>query len=178
MSTDTLTAKFTLTTNFQTIQSLRHTLTDELHQAKLSSLLSDTLSAYLTSLLQTEFDLQTSLRVSRPQTHRTGPRLPIPLCQAGLLTWYDADADRTNLVGRIGSKAFIDALHSPGFKSFRYFANPSTTITIYRRSNGKWYASKRVNGQLKRRYIGLPENMTVSKLNQITLDLLGGIAPE
>ncbi len=178
MSTDTLTAKFSLTADFQTIQSLRRTLADELDQATLSSLLSDTLAAYLTSLLQTDFDLHTTLCVSQVQTHRTGPRLPIPLCQAGLLTWYDPDADRTNLVGRIGSKAFIDALHSPGFKSFRYFANPHTTITIYRRSDGKWYASKRVNGQLKRRYIGLPENMTVSKLNQITINLLGGIAPE
>ncbi len=178
MATDTLTAKFTLTTDFQTIQSLRRSLADELDQAKLSSLLSDTLSAYLTNLLQTEFDLQTTLRVSRPPTQPTGPRLPIPLCQEGLLTWYDPEADLTNLVGRIGSSDFIDALHSPGFKSFRYFSNPRTTITVFCRPDGKWYAAKRVKGKLKRRYIGQPENMTVPKLNQITFDLVGDVAPE
>ena len=43
MSTDTLTAKFNLTSDFQTIQWFRRTLADQFHQSQLCSLLSDTL---------------------------------------------------------------------------------------------------------------------------------------
>ncbi len=177
MATDTLTAKFTLTTDFQTIQLLRRTLADDTCQSQLGSLLSDTLSAYLSNLLQTDLQWLCSLKVSQVRTHRSGPRLPIPFCQDGLLSWYDPEADLTNFVGRIGTFDFIDALHSTAFNSFRYFANPQSTITVYCRPDGKWYASKRLGGILKRRYIGQPENMSVSKLNQITFDLLGGITP-
>ncbi len=177
MATDTLTAKFTLTTDFQTIQLLRRTLADDTCQSHLGSLLSDTLAAYLSNLAQSDLAVQTSLRISKERSQPTGSRLPIPLCQAGQLTWYDPDADRTNFVGHIGTFDFIDALHSPAFNSFRYFANPQSTITVYCRPDGKWYASKRLGGILKRRYIGQPENMSVSKLNQITFDLLGSITP-
>ena len=171
MATDTLTAKFSLSADFQTIQLLRRTLVDEHQQAHLCSLLSDTLFTYLTGLLQTDFELQTTIQASRPQTQPTGPRPPMAVCQAGLLSWYDPEADRSNIVGHLGSPAFLEALHSQAFNSFRYLADPQTSITIYRRADGKWYAAKRVNGQLKRRYIGRPENMSVSKLNQLTRDL-------
>lgn len=172
MATDTLTAKFSLTADFQTIQSLRWTLAEKQQQATLSSLLSDTLSTYLSSLLLPDFELQTSIQASRPQRQSTGPRQPIPVCQAGLLSWYDPEADLTNVVGHLGSAAFVQALHSQAFTSFRYLADPHSSITVYRRSDGKWYAAKRLNGQLKRRYLGRPENMSVSKLNQITRALL------
>jgi hypothetical protein len=172
MTTDTLTVKFLLTTDFQTIQCLRQTLVEAQQQTRLSSLLSDTLTTYLSSLVHTDFHLQTSLHPSRPQRHPTGPRSPLPICQAGLLSWYDAEADRTNVVGQVGSQAFVEALHSQAFTSFRYLADPHTSITVYRRADGKWYAAKRVNGRLKRRYLGRPENISLSKLNQITRDLL------
>ena len=173
MSHDTLTAKFCVTTtDFQTIQALRHTLLDQQQQAALRSLLSDTLSAFLADLGHTDFQLQTTIQASRPQRHRTGPRPPIPVCQAGLLSWYDPEADRTNVVGHVGSHAFVEALCSQTFNSFRFLADPQTSITVYRRADGKWYAAKRLNGRLRRRYIGRPENISVSKLNQITRDLV------
>ncbi len=172
MSTDTFTAKFSLTSDFQTIQWLRRTLADQLHQTQLCSLLSDTLSTYLANLAQSELTVQTSLRISKERSQRSGSRLPTPLCQSGQLTWYDPEADRTNFVAHIGTTDFVDALRSQAFNSFRYFANPQTSISIFRRSDGKWYAAKRINGKLKRRYLVLPENITLAKLNQITADLL------
>ena len=172
MATDTLTAEFSLSADFQTIQALRHTLLDQQQQATLSSLLSDTLTAYLSSLLDTDFQLKTSLHASRPQPHHTGPRQAIPLCQGGVLSWYDAEADLTNVVGHVGAQSFLEALQSQAFKSFRYLLDPQTSITVYCRADGKWYAAKRVKGRLHRRYLGRPENISVSKLNQITRDLV------
>jgi hypothetical protein len=172
MTTDTLTVKFSLSTDFRTIQRLRQTLVEAQQQTRLSSLLSDTLSTYLSGLGHTHFELQTTLQTSRPQRHPTGPRQPIPVCQAGLLSWYDPEADRTNVVGHVGSQAFLEALYSQTFTSFRYLTDPQTSITVYCRADGKWYAAKRVNTRLKRRYLGRPENISVAKLNQITRDLL------
>jgi hypothetical protein len=172
MTTDTLTVKFSLTADFQTIQQLRHTLLEPQPQATLSSLLSDTLSTWLSGLGHTDVQLQTTLQASRPQRHHTGPRPPLPVCQAGILSWYDPDADRTNVVGPLGSQAVLDALASPAFSSFRFLADSQTSISLYRRSDGKWYAAKRIKGRLKRRYIGRPENISLVKLNQITRDLL------
>ena len=172
MTTDTLTAKFTLSTDFQTIQQVRRILLDPQQQATLSSRLSDTLSTWLATLDDTQVHLQTTLQASRPQRHHTGPRPPLPVCQAGILSWYDPDADRTNVVGPLGSQAVLEALSSPAFSSFRFMADPHTAISLYRRADGKWYAAKRLNGRLKRRYIGRPENISLSKLKQITRDLL------
>jgi hypothetical protein len=174
MSHDTLRAKFSLTTtDFQTIQALRHSLLDQQQQATLSSLLSDTLVSYLSNLLHTDFQVQTTIQPSRPQPQPTGPRPAMPVCQpSGLLSWYDAEADRTNIIGHLGSPAVLAALANQTFTSFRYQADPQTSISLYCRRDGKWYAAKRLNGQLRRRYLGRPENISVSKLNQITADLL------
>jgi hypothetical protein len=172
MTTDTLTVKFSLSTDFQTIQQLRHTLLEPGQQASLSSRLSDILSTWLSGLGYADIQLQTTLQAARPQRHPTGPRPPLPVCQAGILSWYDPDADRANVIGPLGSQAVLEALTNPAFSSFRFLADPHTSISLYRRADGKWYAAKRRGGRLKRRYIGRPENISLAKLNQIARDLL------
>ena len=131
----------------------------------------DTVAAYLTPLVKVELELETHLKVSKERRHRSGPRPPLPICQEGLLSWYDPDEKLTTQVGRVGSREFIVALQDEGFKSFRYVSSQQISLTVYRRSDGKWYASKRLAGQLKRRYVGQPEKMTVEKLEKIAFDL-------
>ena len=167
MARDTLTVKFSLTADFQTIQAVRTALAETDRQARLSSRLSDTLVDDLAGLLPTNLTVQATLRVSRPRSQPVRTGLPLPCCQAGLLTWYDPDAQRTNLVGPLGSPDFLAALHSQAITSFRYESATGATCTVYRRPDGKWYAAKRLNGHLTRRYLGRPENISVAKLEQV-----------
>ena len=171
MATDTITAIFKLTADFQTIQIIRRMLADEAQQTTLVSLLSDTLSVYLSQLIETDLTFQANLKVSKERLHPTGPRPPIPICKEGLLSWYDPDAERTNIVGRVGSSAFIEALLGHSFQSFRFISDRQISMTVYRRKDGKWYAAKRVARQLNRRYLGQPQNMTLDRLNNIAIDL-------
>jgi hypothetical protein len=169
-----MTAKFTLTADFETVQAMRHLMADQTRQAVLVSLLGDTLAAYLVKLVKVELAIETQLKVSQKRAHRSGPRAPIPVCQDGLLAWHDVYEGLTNQVGRVGSQAFMETLQGEGFKSFRYISSQQMNVTVYRRRDGKWYASKRLAGQFRRRYVGQPEKMTVERLDQIAFDLSQG----
>ena len=178
MATDTLTVTFSLTADFETIQAIRCALAEADRPARLSSRLSETLEAGLADLRPRELTVQAALRSSRPRSQPVRTGLPLPCCQAGVLTWYDPDAGRTNLIGPLGSPDFLAALHGQAIVSFRYESATGATCTVYRRADGKWYAAKRLNGQLKRRYLGCPENISVARLEPLVRDLAGEFTPE
>jgi hypothetical protein len=178
MATDTLTVTFSLTADFQTLQTVRHALAAADRQARLSSLLSETLVDGLADRRPLELTVYCTLRVPRPRSQPARTGLPLPCCQAGVLTWYDPDAQRTNLIGPLGSPDFLAALHGQAIVSFRYESATGATCTVYRRADGKWYAAKRLNGQLKRRYLGRPENISVARLEPLVRELAGEFTPE
>jgi len=178
MATDTLTVTFSLTADFETIQAIRRALAAADRQARLSSRLSETLGDSLADLRPFELTVHSTLRVPRPRSQPARTGLPLPCCQAGLLTWYDPDAQRTNLIGPLGSPAVLAALHGQAITSFRYESATGATCTVYRRADGKWYAAKRLNGQLKRRYLGRPENISVARLEPLVRELAGEFTPE
>jgi len=178
MATDTLTVKFSLTADFQTIQAVRAALAETDRQTRLSSRLSDMLVDDLAGLLSTDLTVQAALHVSRPRSQPVRTGLPLPCCRAGVLTWYDPDAGRTNLIGPLGSPDFLAALHRQAITSFRYESATGATCTVYRRPDGKWYAAKRLNSHLKRRYLGRPENISVAKLEQVVRGLAEEFTPE
>jgi len=178
MAPDTLTVTFSLTADFQTLQAVRHALAAADRQTRLSSRLSETLVDCLADLRPIELTVHCTLRLPRPRSQPVRSDLPLPCCQAGLLTWYDPDAQRTNLIGPLGSPAVLAALHRQAITSFRYESAAGAACTVYRRADGKWYAAKRLNGQLKRRYLGRPENISVARLEPLVRELAGEFTPE
>jgi len=171
MAIDTLTAKLTIEADFETLQTLRRALADEVTQTDIVTLISDTCATYLLSLGAADFTLDADLSVPRVRRVRRGPRAPIPKVEGGVLTWYDAHAQRTNTVGPVGSSDWFDWLSQAHNKSFRYEAEVGVPFTGQRRPNGQWYAAKRIRGKLHRRYLGLPQNLTAEKLAAVAREL-------
>jgi len=84
MATDTLTVTFSLTADFQTLQTVRHALAAADRQARLSSLLSETLVDGLADRRPLELTVYCTLRVPRPRSQPARTGLPLPCCQAGV----------------------------------------------------------------------------------------------
>lgn len=171
MAKDPITAKFITEADFATIQYIRHTLADPQAQAELISLLSDTLSTYLASKSTADFSVEAELKVSQERRTRAGPRSAIPKVQNGILSWYDSYAARTNVLSTVGSADWFQWLEEPHHTSFRYISKDQTNFTAIKRNDGKWYAHKRLNGKLKRRYLGLSENLTAKKMDEVAFEL-------
>lgn len=173
MAKDTLTVQFRLQAAFGTIQALRRALADEAVQRQLVSLLGETVSPFLARQMGADFDLIVALKVSAVSQTRPGPRLPLPKVEQGQLTWYDPYADRTNTVGAVGSAEWQQWLAGAGTRSFRYESDQGafTAVKEKRRGRSVWYAHRRQAGQLKRVYLGRPENLTATKLAEVARKL-------
>lgn len=168
MAKDTLTARFQLEADFATIQTIRQALAETQSQAKLISRLSEIVATFLSLQVEGDFALEGTLKVSAVSHIRSGPRLPTPKMANGLLSWYDPDADITNVVGEIGSTDCLVWLEETNARSFRYESDRGSFTAIREKRGGRpiWYAHRRRNGQLRRVYLGRTENLTSSRLAQ------------
>jgi hypothetical protein len=88
-----------------------------------------------------------------------------------VLSWYDPDEERTRVVGKVGSGAWFEWLGHEQHTSFRYISKDKATFTALRRKDGKWYASKRLDGRLKRRYLGVARSVTLEKMDRVAFEL-------
>ena len=178
MATDTITVKFRLTADdFDTIQSARRVLSDVDNKAELIALLSDTMSAYLAGNVSADFQVETELRSSKPRETKSGQRQPIPQVKNGHLTFYDPDAGITSTLATVNSDRWFAWLDEPTTKSFRYVKDvegvkgAQFTFTAMKRADGKWYAHKRLKGKLRRKYLGLSDNLSATKLEAVAIEL-------
>lgn len=166
MAKDTLTVQFRLQAAFEPIQRLRRALAEEAVQHQLVSRLSEIVTPFLARKLEADFDLTIALKVSAVGQTHSGPRSPLPKVEHDQLTWYDPYADQTNSVGAVGSVEWLQWLEVSGRRSFRYESEQGafTAVKEKRRGRAVWYAHRRQGGQLKRVYLGRPENLTATKL--------------
>lgn len=171
MAKDTLTATFKLEADFETIQAIRRALASAAAQEALARQFEALLAAYLAGQVEGAVELGGRLKVSQARRSRRGPRPPIPKVEQGLLSWHDAEADRLNVVGKVGGRDWRRWLADDRNRSFRYVSKHKTAFTAMRRKDGKWYAHKRLDGKLKRRYLGKTENLTVQKMDQVAFEL-------
>jgi len=163
---DTLTVQFRLQAAFGTIQALRRALADEAVQHQLVSLLSEIVTPFLARQIEANFDLTVALKVSAVGQTQPGPRSLVPKVEHDQLTWYDPYADRTNIVGTVGSAEWLQWLEVTETRSFRYESDHGAFTAVKEKRRGRvvWYAHRRQGGQLKRIYLGRPENLTATKL--------------
>lgn len=166
MASDTLTVRFRLQAQFETIQTIRQTLADETAQAELVSRLRETATTYLTRHTRADFQMRVRLKVSAVPKIRRGPRAVLPKVEQGLLSWYDEDANITNPVDPVGSAAYVAWLEHDWARSFRYESDHGSFTAIKEKRRGRpvWYAHRRRGGHLKRVYLGKTENLTATKL--------------
>jgi hypothetical protein len=160
--------QFQLQAPFETIQALRRALTAPAVEAEFCSRLSETATAYLVNQLGLPLELQTSLKVAQPHQPRARSPLPTPKVVEGVLSWVDPDANRTNVVGQVGSRDWFDWLEQPWISSFRYEAEPGAFTAIKEKRRGRlvWYAHRRCQGHLNRLYLGPSQKLTLAKLAQ------------
>jgi hypothetical protein len=90
MARDTITARFQLQANFETIQAIRRTLADETAQAGWISLLSETVTRRLARQVEGDFELTVALKVPSVRRTRRGARLPTPKVEHGILSSFTA----------------------------------------------------------------------------------------
>jgi hypothetical protein len=168
---DFITVKFTIGADFDTIQEIRQAFAEELALDLLKRQTQGVVQTHLRAATTGLFSLETAVKVSSHRKTKKGPRLPIPQVKDGVLTWYDPDADRVNRVGKVGSKSWFQWLNEPVNTSFSYTSKYNTTFTAMKRQDGIWYAHKRLQGKLKRKYLGVAESVTAEKLDQVAFDL-------
>lgn len=166
MARDTLTVRFQLEAEFETIQAIRRALAEEAAQAELISLLRETASPYLAGQTEGEVKIGVALKVSPVPKTRRGPRAPLPKVEQGLLSWYDEYEQLTNTVGPVGSAEAVAWLEQEWTTSFRYESEGGsfTAIKEQRRGRPVWYAHRRRGGHLNRVYLGQAEKLTATKL--------------
>lgn len=166
MPKETLRLQFQFQAPFETIQALRRALAAPTVEAEFCSRLSETATAYLVKQLCLPLELQSSLKVAPPQPPRSRSHLPTPKVVKGVLSWFDPEANRTNVVGQVGSQDWFDWLEQPWISSFRYEAEPGAFTAIKEKRRGRlvWYAHRRCQGHLNRLYLGKSERLTAAKL--------------
>lgn len=165
MANDTMTLKLTLHADFQTIQTIRRTLNDEVAQQTLTARLQRTVAAFLETRQVGAVDISAALTVSRVRETKKGT-LPTPVLQNGVVTIWDADRQRVIDTIAVDGKYWTDFLCDEVEGSFRY-DHPRghfTAIREQRRGRQVWYAHRRYRGRLKRLYLGVPQTLTGKKL--------------
>ncbi len=165
---DTITAKFTIEANFQTVQDIRRSLAND---SNLISLLSDIMRQHITKQVKGDIAIAGDLVVSQERANKGGRNVRIHIAENGILTWYDPDDDIINTVCTVGRAYWFEWLAAEGSTSFRYISKDGATFTANRRKNGVWYAAKRLDGKLRRRYLGQPGNLTIKKMDTIAFEL-------
>ena len=168
MARDTMTARLGLEAEYATIQAIRHSLANETLQAELVSRIRETVAAYLGGQIEGTFAMTVRLKVSPVPKTRRGPRAVLPKVADGVLSWFDADEKITNIVGPVGSVAYVTWLAQDWSRSFRYESQFGSFTAIKEKRGGRlvWYAHRRQGGRLKRVYLGQSENLTAAKLAQ------------
>ncbi len=100
-----------------------------------------------------------------------------PTVKNETLIFWDYDAGqfvkRFNITEWVNWQKF---LKDETTKSFRFIGPDGTSCSVVkesRRGRGKkfWYAHKRLDGKLKRKYLGLSENVTYRKLKAVAFEL-------
>ena len=111
-----------------------------------------------------------------------------PTVRGKILTLWDYEADRLIMELDITRSSdwpnWQDWLDSRTTKSFRYIGDDDTvtcTVVKEKRAGYKgrsvkwfWYAHRRLGGQLRRKYLGLSENVTYNRLKEVALELEQG----
>ena len=166
MAKDTLTLKLHLEADFSTIQTMRRLLAQPHPQQQLVS----QLASYTQQFLQThqvgEFVLTPTLKVSRVREPTPQPSYPPPIMREGVVTVWDYELDRKIEEIVVDGPDWAAWLAQPICTSFRY-QHPTgafTAIREHRQGRPVWYAHRRLNGHLKRFYLGLSKNLTAHKL--------------
>lgn len=169
MATDTLTVKFRLQADFQTIQALRLALGVSEQEQALARRLAEVVEKALTAYDVGSFKLVPTLKVSRCSEIKKGSRLPPPLVKDNLLILWDYDLDRQIGTIPVDGRDWLTWLEAPTTQSFRYEAEIGTFTAIREKRQDRqiWYAHRRVEGALKRAYLGKSTKVTASKLAEI-----------
>ncbi len=168
---DTITIKISVEADFSTLQDLRSAFADE----QVLDLLKREAQAVIQNRLKTETDgsvqLEIDIKMPAYKTAPKGSRTPIPQVKNDILTWFDPYTEHINTVDKVGSKAWFDWLKEPREKSFSYISKHGATVTCIKNKQGYWYAHKRLDGKLKRKYLGRAENLTPQKLDDVAFKL-------
>lgn len=99
----------------------------------------------------------------------------IPYVSGGTLYKFDG-----SVVCGVGPKTgWLDWLRHEGHRSFRFESAAGMTCTLvkeWREGSGGnwhpyWYAHKRINNRLRRRYLGKAEELTQARLESVTAEL-------
>lgn len=168
MAKDTLTLKLTLTADFQTIQTVRRILNDAPEKEALVLRLQDVAENFLHNRKTGNFTLSSTLSVSRvSETKKT--TCPPPILKDGVVTIWDYEIDRKIQDIAVDGPEWTDFLGREVEISFRY-QHPTGSFTAVRenrRGRPVWYAHRRLDGKLKRFYLGVPHNLTGAKLADV-----------
>jgi hypothetical protein len=94
------------------------------------------------------------------------------------LTLWDYEADHRIMeidLSRPGEWPYwLEFLEAETTRSFRYVGADGTSCTVVKekRRNGRfWYAHKRLNGKLRRKYLGRSANLTYKRLKAVAFEL-------
>ena len=166
MARDTITIKFNIEANFETIQTIRQVLNHPQKQQSLTILLTAETRAALQAFGVDLFKLTPTVKVSRYRETKKGPRLPPPVLKDGRLTVWDYDFDQEIETIEVDRPDWCVWLEETSTQSFRYEVGVGsfTAIKENRRGRAVWYAHKRIRGQLKRFYLGKADSLSVKKL--------------
>jgi len=172
---DTITVQLNIQADFQTIQALRRVLTHDQTASHLARLVGELATSTLADYGVGDFELTSVLKVSPSREPKKGKRPPLPVVTDNRLVTRDLDEDAIILDLDLNNSAdwpyWLEFLgHS---RSFRYESQAGrfTALKEKRGSSYKWYAHRRIKGQLKRRYLGVNDNLTAQKLRETAVDL-------
>lgn len=173
MATDTLTVKFRLEADFQTIQAIRQVLGVPEQAQAMARRLAEVVETGLTAYQVGPFQLASTLKVSRYSEIKKGARLPPAVVKNNRLILWDHDLDRPIGIIPVDGRDWLAWLEAPTTQSFRYEAEIGTFTAIKEKRQGRliWYAHRRVDGALKRVYLGKSTKVTVAKLAEIARKL-------
>ena len=168
MAKDTITLKTTIIADFQTIQSIRRLLNNEREKNILASHWQEVAQTFLDTRNIGRFTLSSALSVSRVRETKKAT-VPPPILKDGVVTLWDYELDRKIEEIEVDGPAWADFLGCEVKTSFRY-EHPTgffTAVKENRRGQPVWYAHRRLAGQLKRFYLGVPQNLSGAKLAEV-----------
>jgi hypothetical protein len=99
----------------------------------------------------------------------------IPYVKEGTLYKFDG-----SVVCALGFRTgWLDWLKQESHRSFRFESAAGMTCTLVKEKrrgssdeyHSYWYAHKRIDDKLRRRYIGKAENVTLAKLERVAMEL-------
>jgi len=165
MARATIPVKLKIEADAQTARAIRAGLATDQAAGELAELIRTTTGAYLGTLADGEFTLQVEISVT-PLGKRPGPRQgqPPPPVVSGdppELVIYDHELDRVIDTIKVGGREWAAWLEIDG-RSFRYESRAGTFTAS--KNRGRWYARRRIDGKLRKVYLGTAESVTARKL--------------